>query len=51
MNSKESQVGFPTWIHLWIEYLWIKQSYFMGQFMVSYKKHSAAAQYNQTKHF
>ena len=34
----------------WIEYLWIHKSYVMGEFMVSYKKHSAAAQYNQPKH-
>ena len=28
----------------------IYKPYCMGEFMVSYKKHSAAAQYNQPKH-
>ena len=50
MNSKESKFRFLLWIHSWIEYLWIYKSYFMGEFMVSYKKHSAAAQYNQPEH-
>ena len=36
-------------IYTWNEHLWIHKSssYFMGDFMVSYKKHSAAAKYNQ----
>ena len=34
----------------WNEYLWIHKSYFMGEFMVSYERHSAAAWYKQPKH-
>ena len=50
MDSKESQLRFLLWIHVWIEYLWIHESELMGEFMVSYKKLSEAAQYNQPKH-
>ena len=50
MNSKESELRFLLRIHTWNEYLWIHKSYFTEEFMVSYKKHSAAAQYNQPKH-
>ena len=46
MKSKETLLRLNSiWIHAWNEYLWSHKSYFVGDFMVSYKKHSAAVQY------